>query len=317
MVEYSIYFAIFVAAILGFEATAGSLGAWRQRNQSINRRLQILQSLPENSSALSILLQERGIDEKDLGQSLSAWLRTLWTQSGMTASANRFVLITTAVAAGLASATTFISADLYFVLAAFIGLAVAVPIFVLQRKRKQRIRRFTVQLPNALDVIVRSLRAGHPVASAISLVGREMPDPMGTEFGIVSDEVTYGAEMDDALTHLLERAGAEELRLLVTTISVQRSTGGNLAEILQNLSTVIRERIQMRARIHALSAEGRFTAWVMAFFPFVIYFSLRLITPNYFDSFWASPFVVPVLVVSSLMMIVGNYILFRMVNFDF
>jgi tight adherence protein B len=73
----------------------------------------------------------------------------------------------------------------------------------------------------------------------------------------------------------------------------------------------------MRARIHALSAEGRFTAWVMAFFPFVIYFSLRLITPNYFDSFWASPFVVPVLVVSSLMMIVGNYILFRMVNFDF
>jgi tight adherence protein B len=317
MIEYSIYFAVFLVAILVFEAVASAYALGRDRNRAINRRLTLLQSVPENSAVLSRLLAERGIDGTSTAVSLWNWLRNLWTLSGLTITPIRFTLLTTGGAAVATAVVSVLFSNFYLILAVFVGLTAALPFLVLRRLRTQRVRRFTGQLPNALDVIVRSLTAGHPVSSAIGLVAREMPDPMGSEFGIVSDELTFGQDVETAMTNLFERVGADELRLLVTTISIQRSTGGNLAEVLQNLSGVIRERIHMRARIRALSAEGRFTAWIMAFFPFVMYFVISFLSPNYFDTFWNSPFVVPVLVLCSFLLVLGNYVLFKMVNFDF
>jgi tight adherence protein B len=317
MIEYSIYFAVFLAAILVFEAVAGAYAVRRDRNRAINRRLTLLQSVPENTAVLSHLLAERGIGGTDTAVAVWTWLQTLWTQSGLTITPTRFVLLTTAGAVGVAAVASVLFSSVYFILAVFVGLTITLPFLVARRLRTLRVRRFTGQLPNALDVIVRSLKAGHPVSSAIGLVAREMPDPMGSEFGIVSDELTFGQEVESAMTNLFDRVGADELRLLVTTISIQRSTGGNLAEVLQNLSSVIRERIHMRARIRSLSAEGRFTAWIMAFFPFVMYFVINFLSPNYFDTFWESPFVVPVLLLCSFLLVLGNYVLFKMVNFDF
>jgi tight adherence protein B len=207
--------------------------------------------------------------------------------------------------------------SLYAILGVFVVLAFLVPLLVLRRMRTVRIKQFTRQLPNALDIIVRSLRAGHPVTSSISMVAREMADPIGSEFGIVSDEITFGQDVEGAIANLYERVGAEDLRLVVTTISVQRSTGGNLSEVLSNLSHVIRERLHMRARIKAISAEGRFTAYLMACFPFIMYFLITFFMPTYFDTFWESEFAVSVLVVCAFLLIIGNFILFKMVNFDF
>jgi tight adherence protein B len=317
MIEYSIYFAVFLAAILFFEATVGSYAARRERGRAINRRLTMLQGAPENSAVLALLLAERGADQSNVGVAFWAWLREQWTRSGLTITPIRLMLLTTAAATVLTALVSLLFSSMYVILAVFVGLAVALPFVVLRRLVTARIRRFTVQLPNTLDIIVRSLKAGHPVSSAIGLVAREMPDPMGSEFGILSDELTFGQDVEGAMTNLFERVGADELRLLVTTISIQRSTGGNLADILQNLSGVIRERTYMKARIRALSAEGRFTAWIMAFFPLVMYFLIHLLSPHYFDTFWASPFVAPVLLGCSFFLILGNYILFKMVNFDF
>jgi tight adherence protein B len=317
VVLYLVYFAVFAAAILFFEAVVLVAGARRRRRQAINRRLRKLQDLPDHSSALSILLDERGIGSDSDRNSPISRMKQLWIQSGMTVRPHTLFVVTTGVAALLATAVLAVWSSLAAMAGAFFLGAVGIPLYILLRRKKKRILKFTNQLPNALDVIVRSLRAGHPVPTAIGLVARETPDPVGTEFGIVFDELTYGLQVDEAMAHLSERVGAEELKLLATTISVQRSTGGNLAEILENLSTVIRERIQMRARIRALSAEGRFTAWLMAAFPFLIYLALSSVSPNYFDTFWQSPFVTPVIITCVVLMLVGNYILFKMVNFDF
>ena len=140
------------------------------------------------------------------------------------------------------------------------------PFVALRFMRSRRHSRFGAQFPDALDVIVRSLRAGHPVPVAIAMVAREMPDPVGTEFGIVSDEITYGADLETAMRNLYFRVGQEDMPLFVTAVAIQTSTGGKLSEILENLSGVIRLRFKMRRKVRALAAEGRFSAMLLSAF---------------------------------------------------
>jgi tight adherence protein B len=128
--------------------------------------------------------------------------------------------------------------------ALFCGLVL--PLLVLKFLRSRRQKKFGAQFPDAIDVIVRSLRAGHPVPIAITMVAREMQDPIGSEFGIVTDEITYGADLETAMRSLYFRVGSDDLPLFVTAVAIQGSTGGNLGEILENLSAVIRQRFKMR-----------------------------------------------------------------------
>src|SRR5262249_18890219 len=123
--------------------------------------------------------------------------------------------------------------------------AVPLPLLVLHMLRSRRQKAFGAQFPDALDIIVRSLRAGHPVPIAITMVARESADPIGTEFGIVADEITYGADLETAMRNLYFRIGQDDLPLFVTAVAIQGSTGGNLGEILENLSAVIRQRFKM------------------------------------------------------------------------
>jgi tight adherence protein B len=148
-------------------------------------------------------------------------------------------------------------------------------------------------------------------------VAREMADPIGTEFGLVCDEMTYGLELDRAMRNLLERVGLDDLRLIVVSMGVQASTGGNLAEILANLAQVIRDRFRMRRKIRAVSAEGRWSAILISVFPFVLFAIIGLISPSYYGEVWDHPVVQPVLFAMVMWMLLGDYIMYRMVNFDF
>jgi tight adherence protein B len=140
------------------------------------------------------------------------------------------------------------------------------------------------QFPVALDIFTRSLRAGHPIASAIHLITEEMPDPIGSEFGLVSDEISYGAELTDALAAMAERWNLEDMRMFVVSVSVQSETGGNLAEILENLSSVIRARASMYMKVRALSSEGRMSAWMLTALPVLTLLGVVAISPQfYFD----------------------------------
>ena len=194
--------------------------------------------------------------------------------------------------------------------------SVLVGVLLVMRARRGRITKFVGQLPLAIDVMVRSLAAGHPVPTSVSLVAREMSDPIGSEFGIMNDEMTYGTDIDIAVRNMVRRVGAEELNLLAISLSVQKGTGGNLGEILSNLADVLRGRSLLKQKIRAISAEGRMTSWVMLLFPFGLYFMISAIAPTYFDPLWESGYGTHFVVGGFVMLLFGMAILRRIVNFE-
>jgi tight adherence protein B len=181
--------------------------------------------------------------------------------------------------------------------------------------RSRRQKKFGAKFPDALDIIVRSLRAGHPTPIAITMVSREMKDPIGSEFGTVADEITYGADLETAMRNLYYRIGQDDLPLFVTAVAIQGSTGGNLGEILENLSGVIRQRFKMRRKIRALAAEGRASALILSSLPIGIFAIINIVAPDFYRSVWHFDMTKLGLAAAGAWMIVGNFIMWRMVNF--
>jgi tight adherence protein B len=147
---------------------------------------------------------------------------------------------------------------------------------------ERRRKRMQSQFPVALDVFVRALRSGHPIAGALEVLTQEMDDPIGSEFGLVSDEVAYGAGLTDALNDMAERWDLDDIRMFVVCLSVQSETGGNLAEILDNLSRVIRERASLYLKVRALSSEGRMTGWLLTALPIITFVLLFSTNPAFY-----------------------------------
>jgi tight adherence protein B len=174
-----------------------------------------------------------------------------------------------------------------------IVLGALLPVMALNFRSTRTRKKMEEQFPVALDVFVRGLRAGHPIAAALDLLTVEMPDPIGTQFGLAVDEVTYGAELRDALQSMAERWDLDDMRMFVVSLSVQNETGGNLAEILENLSQVIRERHSMMMKVRALSSEGRMTAMMLTILPVFTFATLFLFNPPFFLDVANDPWFVP------------------------
>ncbi|TIO49154.1 MAG: type II secretion system F family protein [Mesorhizobium sp.] len=315
---YFIYVLAAASVILAAEALYVSYARGRSRSGTINHRLRRLADDASAEQTLQGLLRERGLT--DSGDFVFGFvsLNRLYTQSGITG--NPMTFAASFLLAGFALALLLwfllrLAAPATFII--FLVVGFALPLLVLRRARNKRIQKFAKQLPDALDMIVRSLRAGHPTSVAIGLVAREIPDPIGTEFGIVADEITFGLSMEQAVRKLSERVGFEGLHLLSVSLSIQSKTGGNLTEILANLSTVLRERQKLRLKIRALSAEGRVSAWIISFFPLIMFGLLTLIAPDYYGGVWNSGLLMPAFVVFGIWALLGDYIMYRMVNFDF
>ena len=193
-------------------------------------------------------------------------------------------------------------------------LGIALPLFFLQFRANRRRKRMQDQFPVALDVFVRGLRAGHPIAAALDLLTVEMPDPIGSQFGIVVDEVTYGADLRDALAGMADRWNLEDMRMFVVSLSVQSETGGNLAEILENLSTVIRERASMMMKVRALSSEGRMTAIMLTALPVLAFAILFLTNPGFYLDVSDDPAFIPGFAGLIIMYMIGFVSIRRMVD---
>jgi tight adherence protein B len=224
-----------------------------------------------------------------------------------------FVVVGTAGAAFVG--VLWLREDLLQSALAALGAALVLPYLSLHVLRRRRHGQFAEQFADAIDIIVRSLRAGHPIPVAISMVAREMGDPVGTEFGIVGDEITYGADLETAMRNLSFRVGQEDLPLFVTAVAIQGSTGGNLSEILANLSGTIRQRFKMRRKIRALASEGRFSAYFLTGLPLVIFGLLELVSPDFYGSIWDQDATKIGLGCAAAWMMCGNFIMYRMVNF--
>ena len=168
------------------------------------------------------------------------------------------------------------------IIAVAAAIAVGVPVTVVSFLAERRRKRMQAQFPVALDIFVRALRSGHPIAGALELLTQEMDDPIGSEFGLVADEVSYGADLTEALSNMAERWDMEDIRMFVVSLSVQNETGGNLAEILDNLSKVIRERASLYLKVRALSSEGRMTGWLLIGLPILTFVLLFSMNPKFY-----------------------------------
>ncbi|MBZ9846808.1 type II secretion system F family protein [Mesorhizobium sp. CA14] len=315
---YLIYVLAAASVILAVEVMFVSIAGTRARAGIINRRLQLMGDHAAAEQSLQGLLQERGLTASGDFIFGAISLNRLYTQSGITGNPISFATVFVLAALVLALIAVLLMGSSAVVAALiFLLISVALPLLVLKRARSKRINKFASQLPDALDMIVRSLRAGHPTTVAIGLVAREMPDPLGTEFGIVSDEISFGLSLEQAVRRLSERVGFEGLHLLSVSLSIQAKTGGNLTEILSNLALVMRERRKLRLKIRALSAEGRMSAWIISLFPVLMFLILWGVAPSYYGDVWGNPIIVPVFVIFGCWALLGDYIMYRMVNFDF
>ncbi|HEY0918892.1 type II secretion system F family protein [Devosia sp.] len=313
---YVIYALAAATAILLIEALYLQFVAGR-RQRAINRRLARLSGDVSQQESLRNLLRERGLSDSGDYVSGLVWLNRLYVQSGVAGRPLVFAAWFFGVGAVIALTILLLGGGLLAALLAWLLVALALPFWLLRRSRSRRLKQFERQLPDALEMIVRSLRAGHPTSVAIGLVAREMPDPVGTEFGIVADEVSFGADLETGFRKMAERVGLEGLQLLSVAISIQSKTGGNLSEILHNLSKVMRERLMLRLKIRALSSEGRVSAIMLTAFPVVMFGVLLLIAPSYYGDVWGDPLILPVFAGFGLWALFGDMIMYRMVNFDF
>jgi tight adherence protein B len=200
-------------------------------------------------------------------------------------------------------------------LAAMLGLgAVLLPFLWLSMARNRRLKRLEAQLPDAVELIARALRAGHAFPTALQMVSEELPDPIGGEFASAFEEVNYGLPISDAMLNLAARVPVEDLRFFAVAVVLQRETGGNLAEILDNISRLIRERFKLYGTIRVLSAEGKMSAWVLTLLPFVAALVLNLVSPGFMEVLWKDPAGVRLVAFALIAMALGVFWMWRIVK---
>jgi tight adherence protein B len=312
---YLIYICVTAAAVLLVEGIYLLCFSGVSYRQNVNRRLKLLKDEPNRENILVQLRRERGLTGGgDYSIGFEAFNKLL-LQSGLTMGVSKLLMVIALGALIAFGATYVLRNDIVQALVAGLFCATILPLLVLHVMRSRRRKAFGAQFPDALDMIVRSLRAGHPVPIAIGLVAREMKDPIGSEFGIVADEITYGIDLESALRNLYFRIGQDDLPLFVTAVGIQASTGGNLGEILANLSKVIRERFKMRRKVRALASEGRASAMILSSLPLLLMLIIHVVAPDFYGAVWNEDMTRKVLMGAGSWMLFGNFIMYRMVNF--
>ena len=309
---YLVYGAVFLGTVLLIEGVVALIADMRQgTRRSINRRLRMLEA---GRSTQAVLYQLRR--ETRTGLFATTGIDALIGHAGLTISTVRFMLVMAALTFVVFIALVFgtiTPPSLAMAIAALVGILG--PILFLRLLKRRRLARFAAQLPDALDVIVRSLRAGHPVPAAMSLVAREMSDPIGSEFGITIDEMTYGLSLPQALANMAERVNQGDLKFVLVAINIQHGTGGNLAEVLAGISSVIRARFRMKQKIMALSAEGRLSAVILSVLPFLVAAFIFTVKASYFAPFSNDLRLYMMIGGGFLWMIFGIVIMHRLVRF--
>ena len=310
-----IYIIVFCAVLLAVQGTYWFVTEQRRVQGAVNRRLLLVKQTGSAQEVFETLKRERGLI--GLQNKRFSRLNELILQSGLRL--DQKLLIIVAFLLGLLFFMLLGLAFGYGLLSfifSVIFAAVSMVIFLAIVRRK-RIARFSEQLPDAIDVIVRGVKSGYPFTVALGLVSKEMNDPIGTEFGMTSDEISFGSDIGSALDNLFHRVGHEDLLYLIMSLKIQNQTGGNLAEILSRLARLLRERAILRLKVRAVSAEGRLSGVFLTAMPFLLFSIISLMRPDYFfnDVVGNHPLTMPALVLGLTMLLVGNIIIYRMVNF--
>lgn len=307
---------IFLAMVFGavFLLSQGlivpTFGDAKKTERAIKKRLSKVASSAQRRELKSIL-------RKKYLRELSApeqWLESLpgmeglaqrLEQSGLNVPAYRIV----ALGIGLSIASAILSWTFSrqpLVAAAFAVIGLYAPFYYVARQRAKRIALIEEQLPDAVDVVKRALRAGHPFSDAINMVAQEMEGPVAREFALTFADINYGSDQRNALLGLIERVPSMTITAMVTAVLIQKETGGNLAEILDQLSKIIRARFRFFRKVRTLSAEGRLSAWILGMVPLVLFAVIWLTTPDYLPTLLEEPLGRKLIMAAAMMMFIGT-----------
>jgi tight adherence protein B len=238
------------------------------------------------------------------------WFDNLVISSGMGGSPDKVMLWMTIVCGVFIVAISFaLHWPFLWCLTAGVFIGVPLSIWFLIQARRRRLAQITNQLPDALDMLVRSLRAGHPVTTGIGMIAEEMPDPIGGEFSLVFDEMSYGLDLRQALEKMSDRLNHYVIDYLIVAMRVQYGTGGNLAEILSSLSDVLRERLRLQSKVRALSAESRLSGRILSILPIAVVVLLVYINPHFYDEAWTDRALASILAFAGVLLVMGILLL--------
>ena len=323
---------ILVFAFLGVtimvQAVAGMVFANRDRNKRVNRRLSMLGSGMESRQVYEALVRRKATPQlgSEWAMGMAEKASNTIGQAGLSISLVQLAAIVGGVAVALWVFSTLIlrqtgaavgPAEMSVSLFGSSALSVLGAYAFVASRRTKRLRDLEAQLPLALDIVIRALKAGHPVISAVNLVTEELGDPIGSEFGLIVDETTYGAEFREALTSFARRTGSEDAHFFAVSVGIQSDTGGNLAEILGNLASVMRGRQTLSKRIKALSSEGRMSAMILSGLPIFLVGLIGLSQPIFYTSKFDDPIFWPTVGGILTLYVGGLFMMHRITNFKF
>jgi tight adherence protein B len=285
------------------------------REKGVNRRLRLLEQGADREEVLVKLRkeQERHTSAREIP--LLSIVFSKAAQANIPISPTAIVLIMIVIAvAGFMFFSVATNASLLVRIVVAIVLGYLAVFLWLRNKAKRRLRMFEEQLPDAVDLIVRSLRIGHPFSAAVNIVAQEMADPLGTEFGIIADESTYGMPITESLDRMASRIEVPDLRFLAVAVTIQTQSGGNLAEILNGLSEVVRARFKLFRKVAAITAEAKWSGWFLSVFPVIAFLLVQLVSPDYYDRVSDHALFVPGTIAVVVLIVINVFFMRWMVN---
>ncbi|MBD1204486.1 MAG: type II secretion system F family protein [Rhodobacteraceae bacterium] len=290
-----IYILIFVAVVVLVEGLYLTVfGKSISLNSKVSRRLALLEKNQNREQVLEQLRKEMSQHMHARGIPLYKILASKAQKANIAFSPQQLVLVMIFLSViaylGLTFAT---SAETTVRVALAIAMGVGGVYFWVSRKAKKRMMMLEEQLPDAVELMVRSLRVGHPFSNAIAIVSKEVPDPLGTEFGLIADEATYGRDVSESLRAFATRMENQDLHFLAVAVSIQQQSGGNLAEILDGLAKVIRARFKLFRRVKAITAEAKWSGMFLSGFPIAAIVLIQMLKPDYYDGVRETQYFVP------------------------
>jgi len=314
--EPLIYGLIFIAVLVLVEGIYLTVfGKSISLNNRVNRRLEMLEKGVGREQVLEQLRKEMGQHVKSRSIPIYSILATKAQKANIAFTPPQLIMLM-----GVLGVVAFVGLTVGTGASLAIRVALAVMmgiggVFVwINNKAKKRLGLIEEQLPDAVELMVRSLRVGHPFSSALTIVSKEIPDPLASEMGVISDESAYGRDVGEALKGMAERLEMQDMRFLAVAVTIQQTSGGNLAEILDGLAKVIRARFKLFRRVRAITAEAKWSGMFLSIFPLGALVAINVIQPNYYDDVKETAAFIPACLVVAGFLVVNVFVMRSLVN---
>jgi tight adherence protein B len=315
-IEPLIYIGIFVGVIMLVEGVYLAIfGKSISLNARVNRRLTMLEKGTNREDVLAKLRKEMDQHKGATRLPLYAIIADKAQKANIAFTPSQLILVTVMLGVAVFIALSFfVSISLPLRLLLSVGMGVGGVYFWITSKASKRLALIDEQLPDAVELMVRSLKVGHPFVSAINTVAKEIQDPLASELGVIADEAAYGRDVADAIRAMAERLDSQDLRFLAVAVGIQQKSGGNLAEILSGLAQVIRARFKLFRKIKAITGEAKWSGAFLSVFPLIALVGINLMQPDYYDEVMQTSIFIPACIGVGVMLVMNMLFMKALVN---